>query len=339
VQALQLSTHADRVTAIDLSERALRFAATTAGLAGLDWDLRAGDLAAPVRGERFDLVVSNPPFVAGPGLTTHTYRDSGRPGDAVCAELAGAAAGLLTEGGTMQFLSNWLHVRGEDWAERVAGWFAGSGLDVWVIERELADPVAYVDLWLTDAAEEHHPLRAAAWLDWFDAQKVEGVGFGLVTARRAEHFDPVIRVETLRQQLSHPFGDEVSRWFERQDWLRLRPGPESLLRERFVAAPGLILHQEAEIGLAGWDVTRQVLVETDGLRWSEEIDPVLLALIGGCDGSVPMIDQLTVLAAAYETPLDTMAAMAFVLLPRLIERGFIEPAGDPSGRSRAGDRA
>jgi methylase of polypeptide subunit release factors len=328
VQALHLSTHAERVTATDLSPRALRFAATTAALAGLDWDLREGDLTQPVRGERFDLVVSNPPFVVGPGVMTHTYRDSGRAGDAICAELARAAKDLLTEGGTMQFLANWLHVSGEDWAERVTGWFAGSGLDVWVIERELADPVAYVDLWLTDAAEDHDPQRASAWLDWFDAHKVEGVGFGLVTARRAEHFDPVVRVESLRQQLSHPFGDEVDRWFERQNWLRLRTGPESLLAERYFAAPGLTLHQEAEIGVSGWDVTRQVLVQTEGLRWSEEIDPVLLALVGGCDGSVPLRDQVAVLAAAYGAPADTFAAMAAAIVPGLVERGILEPAGD-----------
>jgi methylase of polypeptide subunit release factors len=338
VQALHLSTHARRVTATDISPRALRFAATTAALAGLDWDLRDGDLTDPVRGERFDLVVSNPPFVTGPGVATHTYRDSGRAGDAICAELAGSARDLLNEDGTMQFLANWLHVTGEDWAERVTGWFAGTGLDVWVIERELADPVAYVDLWLTDAAEEDNPQRAAAWLDWFDAHKVEGIGFGLVTVRRAEHFDPIVRVESLRQQLSHPFGDEVARWFERQDWLRLRPRPASLPAERYLAAPGLTLHQEAEIGVSGWDVTRQVLVQTEGLRWSEEIDPVLLALVGGCDGSVPLLDQVTVLAAAYDAPVETFAAMAAVIVPGLVEHGFLEPAGDPTGgRETAGD--
>src|SRR5262249_12448485 len=145
VQALHLSTHARHVVATDLSPRALRFAATTAGLAGLGWDLREGDMTRPVRGERFDLVVSNPPFVAGPGTATHTYRDSGRPGDALCADLASKATSLLNPGGTIQFLANWLHVRGEDWAERVAGWFAGSGLDVWVIQREVSDPHSYVD--------------------------------------------------------------------------------------------------------------------------------------------------------------------------------------------------
>ena len=44
-------------------------------------DLRHGDLLEPVRGETFDLVVSNPPFVIGAPAdgTRHTYRDSGLP--------------------------------------------------------------------------------------------------------------------------------------------------------------------------------------------------------------------------------------------------------------------
>jgi hypothetical protein len=57
-------------------------------------------LADCAPGERFDLVVSNPPFVAGPGEATHTYRDSGRPRDAVCAELARATPEMLSAGGT-----------------------------------------------------------------------------------------------------------------------------------------------------------------------------------------------------------------------------------------------
>ena len=174
VQALQLSTHSATVTATDLSDRALRFAATTAALNGLSWELLAGDMLAPVAGRRFDLVVSNPPFVVGPGSTRYTYRDSGRAGDGVCAELAAAAPGLLTEGGTLQFLANWLHVAGEDWHDRVAGWVAGTGCDAWIVQREVSDPVEYVNLWLRDASEAFDPARAEAWLDWFDARQDRG---------------------------------------------------------------------------------------------------------------------------------------------------------------------
>ncbi|MER7002662.1 methyltransferase [Dactylosporangium sp. NPDC000555] len=324
VQALHLSTHARRVTATDVLPRALRFAATTAALNGLDWELLEGDLTRPVEGRRFDLVVSNPPFVAGPGTTAHTYRDSGRPGDAVCAELVATAPGLLAAGGHMQFLANWLHVTGQDWRERVNDWLAGTGLDAWVIQREVSDPLAYVNLWLADASEDPalQPALAAAWLDWFDAQRVEAVGFGLITLRAAGHDDPTVRIEDLRQGVEGPLGPLIGDWFDRQDFLRHR----DLLRARLVAAPGLRLRQEAGLGSEGWEVERQLLALPDGLRWVEEVDPVALALIGACDGSVTLGDQVDVLAAAHEVPPEVLADVAVPLVAHLVERGILLPA-------------
>ncbi|MEE6262991.1 DUF7782 domain-containing protein [Plantactinospora sonchi] len=324
VQALHLTGHARSVTATDVSARSLRFAATTAALNGHHWELLRGDLVAPVAGRRFDLVVSNPPFVVGPGTTTHSYRDSGRVGDGVAAELAAAAPGLLTEGGTMQYLANWLHVTGEDWGERVAGWFAGTGLDAWVIQREVADPMAYVNLWLSDASEAADPQRAAAWLDWFDAQKVEAVGFGLVSLRRAGHDDPVVRVEDLRQQVPSPLGEQIAAWFDRQDWLRAR-GDAGLLTTRFRAADGLQLRQEATMGDDDWVVDRQVLAMSHGLRWTEEVDPLVLALVSGANGQVPLREQLAVLALAHDVPAEDLADVAGPIIGHLVERGFLEP--------------
>jgi methylase of polypeptide subunit release factors len=321
VQALHLTTHAAHVTATDVSERALRFAATTAALNGMDWELLHGDLVAPVAGRRFDLVVSNPPFVVGPGTATHVYRDSGRAGDALCAELAAAAPDLLAEGGTMQYLANWLHLAGEDWTDRVAGWVAGTGLDAWVIQREVSDPVSYVRLWLSDAAERTDPVRTAAWLDWFDAHKVEAVGFGLVTLRRSGRADPVVRVEDLRQTVDQPLGEQVAAWFDRQDQLR---ATASLLTRRYRAAGGLRLHQEATIGAEGWAVDRQLLALPHGLRWSEEVDPLVLALVGGCDGTIPLQDQLAVLAAAHDVSEEALAEVAEPIVAHLVERGFLD---------------
>ncbi|MBT8224817.1 MAG: methyltransferase [Dactylosporangium sp.] len=328
VQALHLADHADRVTATDISERALRLAATTAALNGLDWELIQGDLTAPVRGRRFDLVVSNPPFVTGPGVTTHTYRDSGRAGDGVCAELASAAPGLLRDGGTMQFLANWLHVTGQPWQDRVAGWLADTGLDAWVVQRDVSDPAGYVDLWLSDAAEDPttRPARAAAWLDWFDANKVEGIGFGLITLRAGGHADPTVRLEDLRQPLPSPLGPLVTAWFDRQDWLRERPGAR-LLEARFRTAPGLVLRQEATLGAAGWDVERQVVAETTGLCWTQEVDPVAVALISGCTGQLALGTQLDLLAAANQVERDLLAEVALPLVGQLVERGLLLPAG------------
>ena len=89
-QALLLSLHARTVVATDVNRRALEFARLNAELNGvenIDW--RHGDGLEPVRGERFDLVVSNPPYVIAP-RPRFLFRDSPAPGDAFvsgwCAE-------------------------------------------------------------------------------------------------------------------------------------------------------------------------------------------------------------------------------------------------------------
>ena len=47
-------------------------------------EVREGSFFEPVRGETFDLVVTNPPFVISPATGERlVYRDSGLPGDAV----------------------------------------------------------------------------------------------------------------------------------------------------------------------------------------------------------------------------------------------------------------
>jgi methylase of polypeptide subunit release factors len=328
VQALHLSGHARSVTATDISERALRFAATTAALNGVDWELLAGDLLAPVAGRRFDLVVSNPPFIVGPASTRYAYRDSGRPGDAVCAELAAAAPALLTEGGTLQYLANWLHTTGQDWRDRVRGWFDGIGCDAWVIQRDVAEPVDYVDLWLRDASEPLDAARRESWLDWFDEHAATAIGFGVVTVRRSGRADPVVRVEELTQAVEAPLGTAIASWFDRRDWLAARraDGFGPLLAECLRSAPDLRLTQEADHDGSDWVVGRQILAQTSGLRWTEEVDAVALALVSGADGGTPVRDQLAVLAAAFDLPLDALAATAAPVVAAMVERGFLLPA-------------
>nr|WP_018352867.1 methyltransferase [Longispora albida] len=321
VQALHLSTHAQHVTGTDLSERALRFAATTAALNGMDWELLYGDMTKPVAGRRFDLVVSNPPFVIGPGEGSHIYRDSGRPADGICAELAGRADELLTEGGHLQFLANWAHVEGEPWQERVASWLAGTHVDGWVIQREVTDPVSYVQLWLRDSGDQFDAQRAAAWLDWFDEQRIEAVGFGMISLRkRSTGGFPRVRIEDLHQEIEQPFGARVLDWFDRQDFLRTTP----LLGARFTAAPDLRLYSEAEAGPEGWETVRRTLAQTSGLHWTEAVDEATAALVASSTGDLTLADQLGLLAVAHGLDEEELAAAAVPVVANLVERGFLD---------------
>ena len=66
VQALHLGAHARQVTVTDISTRALDFARFNAVLNGCEWDVVEGSMLDPVAGQRFGLIVSNPPFVITP---------------------------------------------------------------------------------------------------------------------------------------------------------------------------------------------------------------------------------------------------------------------------------
>ncbi|MBB5084085.1 methyltransferase, partial [Nonomuraea endophytica] len=55
-----------RVTAVDLSWRAVLAARVNAMVRGLRVRVRRGSLFAPIGREMFDLIVANPPYVIGP---------------------------------------------------------------------------------------------------------------------------------------------------------------------------------------------------------------------------------------------------------------------------------
>ena len=249
IQTLYLLRHAQHVVATDISARALAFTAFNAALAGItavvdaataaeapvDLDaagasgsavgtarleLRLGSLLQPVAGGRFDLIVSNPPFVLTPptvreaGLPLMEYRDAGGP---VLPTLVAGLGEHLEPGGSAVMLGNWEHrhtslgtgdipdsandfatdsttdsgVAGSSWRNAVATWIP-EGLDGWVIEREVQDPVEYATMWLRDGGLA--PERDAAgfdaaleaWIGDFEARGVQGVGFGYLIVHRPQ---------------------------------------------------------------------------------------------------------------------------------------------------------
>jgi SAM-dependent methyltransferase len=322
VQALALAARGAAVTATDLSERAIAFAALNATVNGLDLELLRGDLLEPVAGRRFDLVVANPPFVVATPGGGWTYRDGGRAADGVAAELAAASTGLLRPGGTMQFLANWLHVRGRDWSERVAGWFPEEGARVWAVEREVLDPLDYVRTWQRDSGEDHDAEQAAAWLDWFAANDVEGVGFGFVNVRRVEGPTEVV-CEEVRHTVETPWSARVEEWFAvRESGCE----PETLWGSRLRVAEGVALQQTALVGDEGWDVDRQWLQQANGMRYAEAVDPLIVAFMGACDGEADVRLQVQLLADTYGAEPAMLFAQLYPVIRRLVERGFLRLA-------------
>ncbi|PRH75731.1 methyltransferase [Streptomyces solincola] len=94
---------AARVTAVDISWRAVLAARYNARRRGLRVAVRRGDLVAPVAGRRFDLILSNPPYVLSPGpprpasLSWH----AGADGRVVLDRLIADAPALLRDSGVL----------------------------------------------------------------------------------------------------------------------------------------------------------------------------------------------------------------------------------------------
>lgn len=337
VQALHLSSHARSVVGTDINPRALGMARLATALAGLTGqvDHRRGDFFGPVAGERFDLVVANPPFVISPVRPgaggRFAYRDSGMVGDALGRTLLGGLADHLAPGGTGQLLANWEHRSGQDWRDRPAEWVAplvGAGCDVWVLQREVVDPAAYAETWLRDAALDTGPGyrdRYAAWLGDFADRGVTGVGFGWVSVRAAGHAGAgTVRIEEHAGPVAQPLGPTVGAWFAATGWLA---GPGStdagLAAAHLRTADGLDEERYAEPGAQ--DPRAILLRQHTGLLRAREVDTATAGLVGACDGTLPVGRIVDVLAGLLD--LDP-AGLRTELLPgvrRLVAEGHLQP--------------
>jgi methylase of polypeptide subunit release factors len=326
VQSLHLAQHAGRVVATDVNRRALEMTRLTAALNEVDLDVREGSLLEPVAGETFDLIVTNPPFVVSPGTGSRlVYRDSGLPGDEVVRRVAAEAPRHLATGGRCAVLANWVHRRGEPWQDRVAGWLDASGCDAWVVQREVADPAEYVELWLKDAGTQHRPgwsERYDAWLAWFEEQEVEAVGFGWLHLRRVEGRAPVVHLEDWPFEVEQPLGDEVAGRFRRSDVLAGMDDP-ALLGSRLRARSDVRQETVGEPGAA--DPEAIVLRQQRGMRRARRVDTVEAGLVGACDGDLTVGQVLGALAELLGENPDSLARDRIGAVRELVADGFLLP--------------
>ncbi|MEO6701377.1 MAG: methyltransferase [Jatrophihabitantaceae bacterium] len=331
VQALHLSRHCDQVVGTDLDRRALAFAASTAELNGQRWQLRAGSLLEPVAEDCFDLIVCNPPFIVGPGFRPgqdgFSYRDSGLAGDAVCARLLAELPARLNVGGTAQLLANWIIGQDQPWPDRLAGWLPELGCDVWIWQREVAEPAEYVAMWLRDAGErpgtESWQRGYDHWLDWFVENRVAGIGMGMVHLRRTDASGPTVRCEDVRQPYQLPIGAAVADWFDRQQWLRTVELPAA----RLAPARDLVLDSRALLSATGWEPAISSLRQSHGMRWELEVDQAVAGLVAASSQQLPLSVLLGLVAASVGAPADQVAEALLPVVRDLVERGFLVPAG------------
>lgn len=130
-----------RVVAVDLSPGALEVARANAAELGLaNVEFRQGDWLAPLAGERFDLIASNPPYIAegDPHLDDLRHEpapalSSGQDGLDAIRTIAREAPGHLVPGGWLLLEHGW------DQGDAVRAILDAAGFDEVRTDRDLED--------------------------------------------------------------------------------------------------------------------------------------------------------------------------------------------------------
>ncbi|AWB87779.1 SAM-dependent methyltransferase [Mycetocola zhujimingii] len=337
IQAMHAARHATHVVATDISARALELAALNAELNSIhNIEFRLGSLFEPVRGERFDQIVSNPPFVITPradGVPAYEYRDGGMEGDALVEAVLRGAAAHLTPGGVAQLLGNWEYRVGQDAFRRVGGWIDGTGLDAWIIERDTQDPAQYAETWIRDGGTKSgtpdFDRLYNAWLDDFDARRVTAVGFGYITLRMPLAGEPSLRrLERMHGALGaneSGLGVHLSSVLAAHDWQKVRDD-EELALSRVTAAPDVT--EERHYWPGDEDPTAMLLRQGSGFGRTVRMDTALSALVGASDGDLTIGAVIAAIAQLLEVDVAELLAELMPRVRSLIDDGFLIPVDE-----------
>ncbi len=329
VQSLHLGAHARSVTATDLSRRALDYARFNAALVGETWELLQGSMLEPVAGRQFDLVVSNPPFVITPRVAEvplYEYRDGGLAGDGVVEGLVRSVGRHLRPGGIAQLLGNWEVGAGAGgWRGRVSQWLEGTGLDAWVIQRDVQDPAEYAETWARDGG--HRPGTACLRRD---VRRVAG-GLRLPRGRddrlRGDHPPapgdrpgPVPRPDGGHRSGGGADGADDARRAAGED-LAGRARRRGGAVHRVAVRPDVTEERHGRPGAP--DPSVILLRQGGGLGRVVRLDTVTAAFVSVCDGDLTAGQALTAIAGLLGAPADEVRAQAMPVVRELVADGLL----------------
>jgi hypothetical protein len=366
IQAMHAARHAERVVATDVSERALELAAFNAELNGIgNIEFRLGSLFEPVPGERFDHIISNPPFVITPraeGVPSYEYRDGGLVGDAIVEAVVRGAAEHLAPGGIAQLLGNWEYrtdAAGQpvDAFDRLRRWLGGplpagraggtaalsngtrnktgngaQQLDAWIIEREAQLPTEYAETWIRDGGTRpgspDFDRLYDAWLDDFAARGVSTVGFGYILLRRpasAAGAPTLRRLERLHESLGSNAAGLGTHLAACLAAHDWQAATDDVGLARAQLTVAPDVTEERHYWPGAEDPTLMTLHQGSGFGRSVQLDTGLAAEVGACDGELAVGAIVSALGELLDASVADLTAELLPQVRQLLDDGFLLP--------------
>ena len=221
IQALAVAGRASAVIAVDIGVRAAALARLNAAMNGaVNVEVRSGDLFAPVAGERFDLILANPPFVPAPQRGP-AYHSGGPRGDRVLRRVMAGLGAHLREGGRAVVISHLALRRGETVATAMRPWLARFPGRVLALVLETGTPIdlaAAQALFALDDGFAGYAREVRRWVAYLEHHRIEQVVLLLIAAERSGRAELEVTEafqRTLPLPLSQPPRVLVERWLGR----------------------------------------------------------------------------------------------------------------------------
>ncbi len=329
IQALHLAAHADKVVAVDINERALNFGRFASLLNGIDnIEYRQSDFFGAVKGEKFDLIVSNPPFVISPESTFH-YRDGGLGGDRVTETVIRNAGAHLEEGGISVTVCEWASLKGASANERMQSWTAGNGCDIWISYGTPVEPSRYALTWLqgghSHVTVEQYAAKYDQWVAHYEALGIESMQTGLVAMRKRTG-ENWFYADEAPDLMRGRWGSTLLMMFDILDNLK-NCSLDELIDQPYKLAPqARMRHILAQDGGRWGQVSAELLLE-EPLNYSGRVDHHIAGLCAKCDGTATIRQLIVEMAESLKMPFEKVQGAVMPVLMGLFTRGFLLPAG------------
>jgi hypothetical protein len=208
IQAVITAGGATQVEGFDINPKALQLAAFSARLNGSPATFHHSDLYAAAAGKKYDLILSNPPWVPAPE-DLETYRGGGTSGEILSQRICQGLRQHLNPGGRAALYLEYPRFKGQHLFDRVRSWLGPGPWGLALLHRQHYTALEYVAG--HTAAHLRADLDFERWMESYESNGIEGVSAGMLFILPAQQDWQMERDGVF--PLSYK-GDVVQQWLE-----------------------------------------------------------------------------------------------------------------------------
>lgn len=327
IQSLALAEYCKHVTGVDCNKRATAFARFNATLNDSpNITFQTGDLFDSVEGELFELILCNPPFVIAPKGLAPVHTSTGDVSDDFVQSVVKGAASHLTDGGYLQMLANWIERDGEDWQQRLGHWLDHTGCDALLLHSHTETAFDYAFERANEIAigQDQVGKTFDEWLGSFERERVQGVGFGLLTVRKSNAASPRLAIERL-PGVSSDSGAAIELSFHLRDFLVRALDDGVLMASKLRCVRELKWRQVAKRADARWVLLENRMISGGGLPFQIDVESDAIQFVSNCDGKRTVENVLEAIMPTTDYGNLDLRRELLTSVRRLIERGILVP--------------